>query len=83
MVSGSTPIEYGNGADRGSGPAAPLHRQTDESELALAEQCFQIAEAFDVGDIDVETDFVNECVHGTLGAGPHRIDAEMHDALFC
>src|SRR5437588_5349057 len=40
-------IEHGHGADRRSGAVAPLHRQADEGERALAEQRFQVAQALD------------------------------------
>ena len=74
-------IEHGDGADWRAGPLAPLHRQADESEAAPAQQRFQIAQALDVGDVEVETRLVNQRVHPALGSGPHRVDAEMHDAL--
>src|SRR5687768_6552573 len=74
-------IEHGDGADWRSCAVAPLRRQADEGELTLAEQRFQIAQALDVGDVEVETRLVHERVHLALGPGPHRVDAEMHDAL--
>jgi len=58
-----------------------IHRQADEGERACAEQRFQIAQAFDVGDAEFAAGLVNQQVHLALGSRPHGIDAEMHDAL--
>ena len=53
-------IKHRHGADRRSRPAAPLHRQADEGELAAAEQRFEIAQALDMGDVEVEAGLVDE-----------------------
>src|ERR1700761_3653555 len=74
-------IEHGNRTDRRGGALAPFHRQADEGEIALAQQGFQVARAFDVGDVEVETGLVHEQVHLAVRPRPHGIDAEMHDAL--
>src|SRR4051812_23744660 len=73
--------EHGDRADWRGGTFAPLQRQADESELSLAQQRFQIAQAFDVGDAEVETGLVHQQVFLAVRAGPHRVDAEMHDAM--
>src|SRR5437016_11677940 len=80
-IAATSHIEYRHGADRRSGAFAPLHRQADEGEGALAEQRFQIAQALDVGDVEVEACLVYHQIDIALGSGPHRVDAEMDDAL--
>src|SRR6185437_7041272 len=77
----SLQVKHGDGPDRRSGSFAPFHRQADEGELPVAEQRFQVAQAFDVGDIEVKTCLVNQQVDFTIRTRAHRIDAEMHDAL--
>src|SRR4051812_50193947 len=74
-------VKHGDRADRRCCPAAPLHRQADEGELAAAKQCFEIAQALDMGDVEVEAGLVDEGIHLALRSRPHRIDAEMDDAL--
>src|ERR1700730_15864967 len=44
--------EHRHRADRRSRAVAPLHRQADEGEAALAEQRLEIAQALDVGDAE-------------------------------
>src|SRR5258708_390947 len=73
--------EHRDGADRRTGAVAPFHRQADEGERALAQQRFQVAQALDVGDAEFAARLVNQQVHLAIGPGPHRIDAEMYDAL--
>jgi hypothetical protein len=67
--------------DRRAGALAPFQRQSNEPEFALPDQCFQIAEAFDMRDAEVETRFVHERVYLAVRTWPHRVDAEMHNAL--
>src|SRR6476620_11492097 len=74
-------VKYSHGADWRSRPLAPLHRQADEGEGALAEQRFEIAQALDVGDVEVEAGLVNQQVDVAVRPRAHRIDAEMDDAL--
>ena len=54
--------EHSHRTDRRRRTAAPLHWQADEGESALAKQRFQIAQALDVGDVEVEAGFVNQRV---------------------
>src|SRR3954451_18969664 len=74
-------VKHGDRADRRGRSAAPFHRQADEGELAPAKQRFEIAQALDMGDVEVEAGLVHEGIHLPLGSRSHRIDAEMHDAL--
>src|ERR1700744_3457955 len=69
-------VEHGDRTDRRGGAFAPLHRQADESELAFAEQRFEIAQAFDVGDVEIEASLVNQQVDLAVGSRSHRVDAE-------
>src|SRR4051794_5977272 len=80
MTESCSHIEHGHRADRRGGALAPLQWQPDKGELTLAEQRFQIAEALDVGDAEVEARLVYQQVHLAVRPGPHRVDAEMHDA---
>src|SRR5262249_39371990 len=73
--------EHRDCTDRRSRALAHLHRQADEGELTLAKQGFQIAQALDVSDVEVEAGLVDHQVHVAHRPRPHRIDAEMHDAL--
>src|SRR5262245_64427272 len=70
-----------DGADRRAGTAAPLERQANEAEYALAEQRLQIAKALDVRDVELKAGLVNQGVDIALGARAHGIDAKMHNAL--
>src|SRR5689334_8243817 len=74
-------FEQRDRADRRAGAATKFERQADEAELALAEQGLEVAQALHVGDVELETGLVHERVHHALRARPHRVDAEMHDAL--
>src|SRR5262245_13893331 len=74
-------VEHGDRTDRRAGTAPPFERQSDEAEFALADQRLEIAEAFDVGDVELEAGLVHERVHHADRSGPHGVDAEMHDAL--
>src|SRR6202011_1697773 len=74
-------IKYRDGADRRAGPLAPLERQADEAELALADQGLEVAQALHVRDVELEAGLVHERVDDALRARPHRVDAEVHDAL--
>src|SRR5437773_6505296 len=74
-------VEHCNRADRRRRSAAPLHRQADEGELATTKQRFEIAQALDMGDVEIEAGLVDEGIHLALRSRPHRIDTEMHDAL--
>src|ERR1700752_3516808 len=65
-------IQHRDGADRRAGALAPFQRQADELEFALAEQRFQIAQALDVGDVELEAGLVHERVDHALGPRPHR-----------
>jgi hypothetical protein len=63
VVSGGEPPsqpEHRHSADRRSCAVAPLHRQADEGEGAFAQQRFQIAQAFDVGDVELKARLVYE-----------------------
>src|SRR6187455_1362716 len=79
--SGSCSLEDRDRADRRAGAAAPFQRQADEAEPALPEQRLEIAQAFDVRDVELEAGLVHQRVYFAFGARPHRIDAEMHDPL--
>src|ERR1700730_1715763 len=74
-------IKYREGANRRAGPLAPLERQADEAELALADQGLEVAQALHVRDVELEAGLVHERVDDALRARPHRVDAEVHDAL--
>ena len=50
-------------------------------ELTLPKQRFQVAQALDVGDVEVEAGLVDKRVHHPDRPWTHGIDAEMHDAL--
>src|ERR1700733_9272131 len=53
-------LKHRDRADRRAGALAPFQRQADELELALAEQCFEVAQALDVGEAEIEAGFVHE-----------------------
>src|SRR5262249_48208686 len=51
------------GANGRAGAAAPFERQADEAEFPLADQRFEVAQAFDVRDVELEARLVHERVH--------------------
>src|SRR5260370_40300449 len=53
-------VEHGHRTDRRAGPSAPFERQPDEAEFPLADERFQIAQAFDVRDVELEARLVDE-----------------------
>ena len=56
-LGGSLLVEHRHRTDRGTGSASPLERQSDEAEFALADQGFQIAQALDVRDVELQARF--------------------------
>src|ERR1700756_1031942 len=74
-------IKHRDGADRRTGALAPFQRQADELKFALPEQRLEIAQAFHMRDVEFEAGFVHECIDFTFRPRPHRVDAEMHNAL--
>src|SRR5271167_2183084 len=80
-LSGQAVVEDRHRADGRAGSAAQFERQADEAELALADQRLEVAQAFDVGDVEVEARLVDEGVDDPHRPRPHGIDAEMHDPL--
>src|SRR6201986_752519 len=71
-------VEHRDRADRRAGALTPFQRQADELEFTLAEQGFEIAEAFHVGDVELEAGFVHQRVHFAFRSRPRLVDAEMH-----
>src|SRR2546427_10843016 len=71
-------LEHRRGTNRRAGAAAPFERQADEAEFALADQRLEVAQAFDVRDVEFEARLVHERVHDAHGSGAHGVDAEMN-----
>ena len=76
-------FENGHRADGRASATAPLERQADEAEFALSDQRLEIAQTFDVRDVELEAGLVHERVDVAHRARAHGVDAEMHDALAC
>src|SRR5579864_3409887 len=74
-------VEHRDRADRRAGAFAPFQRQADELEFALAEQGLEIAQALHMRDVELKAGLVHQRIHFALRPRPHRVDAEMHDAL--
>ena len=74
-------FEDSDGADRRARAFTPFERQADEAKFAAAEQSLQIAEAFHMGDVEFEAGLVDQRIDLSGGSRPHRVDAEMDDAL--
>src|SRR6266481_5437019 len=74
-------LEHRDRADGRAGAAAPLERQADEAEFALADQRLQIAQALNMRDVELEAGLVHERVDVSHRARAHGVDAEMDDAL--
>src|SRR6202011_3946547 len=72
-------IKYRDGADGRAGPLAPLERQADEPELALADQGLEVAQALPGCGVELEAALVAGRVDAPPGPGPHRVAAEAHD----
>src|SRR5262249_16445836 len=70
-----------DGAERRAGAVAPFERQADELERALPDQRLEIAQAFDVRDVEVEARLVHQRVDLALRPRSHGVDAEVHDPL--
>ena len=65
-------VKHRDRADRRTGAVSPLQRQTDELEFAQAQQGLKIAQALDMGDIEIETGFVHQRIDFAFRPGPHR-----------
>src|SRR5262249_60632947 len=76
-----SPLEHRHGANRRAGAPAPFERQADEAEFSLADQRLEVAQAFDVRDVELEACLVHERVDGAHRAWAHGVDAEMNDPL--
>src|ERR1700687_2245895 len=64
-------VEHGHRPDRRAGSAAPFQRQPDEAELAFADQRLEIAQALDMGDVELQARLVDERVHDAFRSGAH------------
>ena len=78
---GALLVKDGDGADRRTRSSAPFQRQSDKPEFPFADERLQIAEALDMGDVEIEAGLVHQRVHDTHGAGAHGINAEMDYSL--
>jgi len=59
-------VEHRDSADGGGGALAHFHWQADEGELVPAEQCLQVAQAFDMGDVEIEAGLAHKQIEEPL-----------------